>query len=178
MRLSEKEYTGFYLSQATRLPMAAFFLPLFIGGYINHQGIVGFEKLLSLIAIFGISAFITFCLEPCKSLFKGYRNYRYQALFVFIFLLVIPVSLFDYFNSDPLLELIGWLLYAVGIVVNMLLHFYWLKGQNFDAIGWHTKEVYPENEEPEGSPVGNKIAVFLGGLLFLGLASLLVAAFK
>lgn len=158
--------------------MLSSLFPLFVGGYCIEQGLSETESQLYILVSLVASAVNIYLFAPCKSLIHGNQKYLIQISAMFILLLVFPFVLITFFNYSALAELIGWLLYAVGIIVNLLLHSHWLQDHHLEPLGWYTNEQKTDNGLPAGSPLGNKIALFLGGVVLFGIASLFFIANK
>lgn len=172
MFLGKYEYTQGYLSQAPRRPALSSFLPMIVYGYCYREGFGEIETKLYMSLALLASVLNIYFFAPSKSLIHGNKSYRYQVSSLFVFLIALPFVLVAFFSDNPLAELFGWLLFAIGIVANMLLHTYWYKGSNLEPLGWYTNERLTEPAKPLTSPLGNSFAKGLGVIVLFGAIAL------
>lgn len=172
MSFGKYEYTQGYLSHAPRRPALSSFLPMIVYGYCYGEGVGDLETKLYISLALLASVLNIYFFAPSKSLIHGNKNYLYQVSSLFFFFIALPFVLIAFFNYNPLAELFGWLLFAIGIVANMLLHAYWYKGSNLEPLGWYTNEQLTEPAKLSTSPLGNAFAKVLGVIVLCGAIAL------
>lgn len=166
------EYTHSYLLAAQRAPLLSSFLPMIVSIYAHTEGFGDFATKLSVSLALLASALILYFFAPGKALIHGNKKYRYQVSAFYVFLVLFPFFLIDFVEYNPLAELIGWCLFAIGVATNILFHGYWYRADKLEPLGWYTKEKTGEPKSFRGSPTGNFFAIFLSIIIIYGAIAL------
>ena len=172
MYQDKREYTHSYLLAAQRAPLLSSFLPMIVSIYAYTEEFGGLATKLSVSSALLASALILYLFAPGKALIHGNKKYRYQVFAFYVFLVVLPFILIDFVGYNPLAELFGWCLFAIGVATNILFHGYWYRADTLEPLGWYTKDKTDEPKIFRGSPTGNFFAIFLGIIIVYGAIAL------
>jgi hypothetical protein len=157
-----------------RFTVIPFIVPVVVLVVFSGQSF-GFTELAAYVFISQVVslALLKKC-APFKSLYQGNKHYRFLFQLIYLLFVCLPLALLALFPLNALVQLICPISYALGCVISMLFNAKWFSAAKLEPLGWYTNEQVLEG--PSGSPVGNKIAVLLGGVIFLGILSLFVRA--
>ena len=173
MSLSKKEYTSHYLMTESRFAVIPFFVPM-VALILASESSLSFMMSLILVLVSQVcSLALLKTSAPFTSLFFGNELFRNLFFLIYTLFVCLPLALIALVPINALAQLISPILFALGFIVSMFFHSYWFEAGKLEPLGWYTKEKVVE--EPLGSPLGNKIAVVLAVLIFLGIISLFIA---